>query len=297
VAALDLAAARTLEPHLDAAAILGQAGMAWEPGFAWGVFAAEARGSALAAVPAGGGAGWLLEGEKPWCSLAGQLDRALVTATVPGGRRAFAVDLRQPGVVPVPGTWLGHGLPRIPSGPVRFDAVAASPVGDTDWYLHREGFAWGGMAVAACWFGGAVGLFRTLHRAAMTRQPDQLALAWLGEADRLLAAGAALLHTAAGNVDAKARAVDAAVAGPTVPGWREAHRVRGNIAGICERMLAICGHALGPGPLAFDAGHAQRVADLELYIRQHHASRDDAALGGILLPPAGQDGQDGTGPW
>lgn len=40
VAAVDLAVARTVEPHLDAAAILDQAGMEF-PGGAWGVFAAE----------------------------------------------------------------------------------------------------------------------------------------------------------------------------------------------------------------------------------------------------------------
>ena len=39
------------------------------------------------------------------------------------------------------------------------------------------------------------------------------------------------------------------------------------------------GHALGPAPLAFDADHAARVADLEIYLRQHHAERDVAALG------------------
>ena len=39
------------------------------------------------------------------------------------------------------------------------------------------------------------------------------------------------------------------------------------------------GHALGPAPLAFDEEHARRVADLTLYIRQHHGDRDLAALG------------------
>ena len=46
------------------------------------------------------------------------------------------------------------------------------------------------------------------------------------------------------------------------------------------------GHALGPGPLAMDAEHAARVADLTLYVRQHHAERDLAALGRLVAPAA-----------
>jgi len=39
----------------------------------------------------------------------------------------------------------------------------------------------------------------------------------------------------------------------------------------------------GPGPLATDEDHARRVADLELYLRQWHAERDQAALGEDVL--------------
>ncbi|MGP5218068.1 acyl-CoA/acyl-ACP dehydrogenase [Arthrobacter rhombi] len=284
VAALDLTAARVLEPHLDAAAILEQAGIPWVPGVTWGVFAAEGQGMRLDASNMNDGS-WLLRGEKPWCSLAGRIDRALITANVPGGRRAFSVNLRQAGVAPFPTVWASHGLAKVPSGPLQIDAVEGVPVGTTDWYLDRDGFAWGGIAVAACWFGGAVGLFRTLHHAATQREPDQLALAWLGEADRLLASGAALLADTARRVD-------------TVGvGWREAHRVRGQIASACERMISICGQALGPGLLAFDSEHARRVADLSVYIRQHHAARDDATLGQLLLQDTGGEEPGETCPW
>jgi alkylation response protein AidB-like acyl-CoA dehydrogenase len=271
LAAVDLAAARTVEPHLDAAAILDQAGEAVPAGTVWGVFAAESATERLEATDDGGAQGWVLTGTKPWCSLSGELDAAVVTAHVPGGRCAFAVDLRQEGVRPAEAAWTSLGLPQLPSGPVEFRQAAARPVGGTDWYLTRPGFAWGGIGVAACWFGGAVGLFRTLEAAARRREPDQLALAWLGEADRLLATGAAVLESAARLVD-QDRA-----------GAAEAHRVRGHVAGLCARMIGICGQALGPAPLAFDQDHARRVADLTLYIRQHHAARDDAALGRLVL--------------
>ena len=39
---------------------------------------------------------------------------------------------------------------------------------------------------------------------------------------------------------------------------------------------------MGPAPLALDAIHTKRIADLQLYIRQHHAEKDDAALGSAL---------------
>lgn len=284
LASVDLAAARTVEPHLDAAAILAQAGIDWVPRTSWGVFAAEGSTKLVADAPDADTGEWLLDGEKPWCSLAGALDYAVVTAHVPGGRRAFAVDLRRSGVTAHSGAWASHGLARIPSESVGFENVPALPVGARDWYLDRPGFAVGGVGVAACWFGGAVGIFRTLFAAAQSRKPDQLALAWLGESDRLLASGAAMLHAAAVAAD------------QGTLGWRAAHRVRGQIAGICERISTLAGRALGPAPLGFDPSHARRVADLGIYIRQHHAARDDAALGQLLLQ-APESAEGGIGPW
>lgn len=284
LAAADLVAARTVEPHLDAAAILSQAGMAWEPGTTWGVFAAEGGPGLVASAPGDPSGPWMLDGQKPWCSLAGVLGRAVVTAHVPGGRRAFAVDLEHPGVTAQAGGWASHGLHRVPSEPVHFAHVPAYPVGATQWYLDRPGFAVGGVGVAACWFGGAAGIFRTLRAAARSREPDQLALAWLGETDRLLAAGAAMLKDAA-------RSADAGTLGAV-----GAQRVRGQVAGMCERIISVAGRALGPGPLCLEEDHARRVADLGIYIRQHHAARDDAQLGRLLLQePESSTG--GFGPW
>ena len=122
VTAVDVAAGRAIEPHLDASAILAQAaGQAalegWDcPDFdgvhfdgAWGVFAAEAAGLRLEAKPADGC--FLLQGSKPWCSLAAQLDHAVVTAHLDdGGRAAFAVDLHAHGVGFADPEWTSRGL-------------------------------------------------------------------------------------------------------------------------------------------------------------------------------------------
>ena len=56
-------------------------------------------------------------------------------------------------------------------------------------------------------------------------------------------------------------------------------RVRAVVEAAVESAVRRTGRALGPGPLARDADHAQRVADLEVYVRQSHAERDLATLG------------------
>jgi alkylation response protein AidB-like acyl-CoA dehydrogenase len=275
LAATDLTVARVVEPHLDALAILDQADHRSAPSGTWGVFAAEASGQALTAVQESGGT-WTLTGTKPWCSLAEHLDHAVVTAHVDGGRRAFAVDLRDDGVTPEPADgWVSRGLPLVTSCSVTFDAVGATPVGGTDWYLTRDGFAWGGIGVAACWYGGALGVARTVLAAARKRTPDQIGLMHLGRVDAALHETRTLLAHAADAVDSgRAAGQDGALL---------AARVRASAFRSAELVLDAAAHGLGPAPLAFDEEHAARAADLQLYLRQHHAERDDAALGRRVL--------------
>ncbi|WP_395638668.1 acyl-CoA dehydrogenase [Pseudolysinimonas sp.] len=268
VAATDLGAARVVEPHLDAVAILRQAGES-RPVGAWGVFAAEGGDAPLIATAEA--AGVTLTGTKPWCSLADRLDGALVTAASADGTRGlYAVSLRDPGVEVIPGAWHARGLSELPSGPVRFADVAATPVGEPGWYLTRPGFEWGGIGVAACWFGGAVGIARAVHAAARAR-PNPFLLMHLGAIDRGLADARRALAEAASLVDAR-RGGERILA----------KRVRATVAAVAEDVIARAGHALGPAPLALDAEHAKRVADLTLYIRQHHAERDLESLGSAL---------------
>ncbi|ARC58003.1 putative acyl-CoA dehydrogenase fadE25 [Frondihabitans sp. 762G35] len=271
--AADLSLARALEPHLDAVTILEQAGLAHPAGSTWGVFAAEGAGMRLTAAPDGDA--WLLDGVKPWCSLAGDVSHALVTAWVGDERRLFAVALRDPDVVVDPG-WTALGLTDVPSGPVSFAGVRALPVGEPGWYLRRPGFAWGGISVAACWFGGATGIGRTLLAAARARgAADPILRMHVGRVDARLHEARTVLVAAAADVDG-GRAVGAA-------GELLAARVRATVAGAAEEVLRSAAHALGPSPLVTDVAHAERVADLELYVRQHHAERDEAALGRAVL--------------
>jgi alkylation response protein AidB-like acyl-CoA dehydrogenase len=268
VAERNLTVARVLEAHSDALAILAESG-AEAPAGTWGVFAAEVPGQGLEAVGRGGQ--FVLTGTKPWCSLAGHLDSALVTARTDDDRQLFRVSLRHPSVHPEPpGRWIARGLRTVISVAVHFDSAPAEPVGAPGWYLTRPGFAWGGMGVAACWHGGARGLQATLRHASAGRVDDLSAL-HAGIVDAALHASQAVLNDAAAAVDG---GYAAGAAGETL-----ALRVRAVVADAAERTIRQVGHALGPAPLAFDEDHARRVADLELYVRQHHGERDLARLG------------------
>ena len=215
--ATDLTVARSVEPHLDAVAILDQAGdvdvaaLGVDGASTWGVFAAEGPGVRLEATydTTGDGRDWTLTGTKPWCSLAGLLTHALVTAwTGPESRRLFAVRLTVPEVTVTDQPWQARGLTAVTSVPVEMSAAPAVSVGDD------------------------------------------------GRADG--PAGAAL-----------------------------ALRVRQVVRRAAEEVLDRSQHALGPGPLVGEAEHAARVADLQLYLRQEHAERDQAALGRHLVEHPG----------
>lgn len=218
----------------------------------------------------------VLTGRKPWCSLAGRLDRALVTAWVDEEQRGlFAIDLHHPGVALVDEPWAARGLREVRSTGLDLSDVPARPVGRPGWYLTRPGFAWGGLGVAAVWLGGAMGLARRLREAADGREPDQIGLVLLGRVDAELQAAAAVLTEAA-------RAVDAGqVQGEHA--WARVVRTRGIVHDACETVLRAAAHGLGPGPLAGEEAHAARVADLQLYLRQHKAERDTAVVGRAVV--------------
>jgi hypothetical protein len=288
ISAADLTAGRVAEAHLDALAILAEAGLGLDdPMLAalgvsrsstWGVFAAEGPGVRVDAVQTLENGRWMLSGTKPWCSLAGSLSHALVTGHTADGRRLFAVDLRTPAVRSESSTWVARGLATVVSTPIVLDAAAAVPVGPDNWYLERPGFAWGGIGVAACWFGGLLGIARTMAAAARRREPDQIGLMHLGAVDLAVTRCRAALDLAAVEVDAGHAA---GLAGAVL-----ANRVRSIVAVAAEEVIGRAGHALGPQPLTQDEDHARRVADLTVYVRQHHAERDLAALGRAVLGEA-----------
>ncbi len=272
VAARDLPLVKLVEPHHDAVAILTELGDA-APGAdeIWGVWAAEPPFAALEA--AGRDDTWALNGTKAFCSGASIVTHALVTARTDRGSRLFAIDLAEDSIGPAGDgpTWSGPGMSRADTTSLTFDDVPARPVGSAGAYVDRAGFWLGGIGIAACWIGGARGVAATLEDSA--HQLDAHGLAHLGAIRSALVTSALALDAAADLADRDPLPVDQAE--------RLAQSLRAHAAGVVESVVSHVGRASGPGPLAFDAAHAEHVHDLQVFVRQHHAERDLERLGAL----------------
>ncbi len=286
----DVALGRMLEAHTDALAIIAELGGLSaapqpEPGQTWGVWAADPPSARPRATPAAD-VGWRLTGPKAWCSGAGILSHALVTAHAADGYRLLAVDLaagRRAGTVrTVPGSWASPALTGADTLAVHFQDAAAVAVGGPGDYLDRPGFWQGSVGVAACWFGGALGVADALAEADRRRPLDAHALAHVGAVHADLTACAATLRRCAEEVDADPSDRQG-------QGLARALVARSVVEAAATRTLERVGRALGPGPLAQDRRHARRVGDLTVYLRQSHAERDLATLGRAALDRAALD--------
>jgi alkylation response protein AidB-like acyl-CoA dehydrogenase len=268
----DLNVARLAEAHADGLAILAELQAA--PASAdsrWGVWAAEIPGTPLMATTRGAGDQWQVKGVKEWCSGATLLTHALVTARRDDDHLLLAVDLDQDGVTIGPDTWAAAGMHGADTRTVTFSAVHATLIGPVDAYLNRPGFWIGAIGVAACWYGGSAGLAEPLRQRVATGPGNAHTSAHLGSVDAHLAGAREILRAAAGHVDAH----------PTGDYQRLALQVRAVVVTTAVTVADHVRRALGPAPMATDRAHAQRVTDLDVYIRQDHAERDLAVLGNV----------------
>lgn len=266
VGALDLSLAKLYEGHTDALAILAELDGKKLEGV-WAVWAAEPP-SARVTYRDG-----TLSGRKQWCSGATVIDHAVLSAWTETGKPMLAqISLPQPSVTMETEGWQAIGMSASASVSVVFDRASAQAVGDPGDYVARPGFWQGGAGIAAVWYGGAVAVARMLSTAQRLRD-DPHATAHLGAMDTALRAAKALLTETAAWIDANPRA-DAAAA---------ALRVRAFVEAAAHEVLLRSGRALGPSPLCGDAVHAQRCADLPVFLRQSHAEHDLSALGRAVL--------------
>lgn len=275
VARHDLSLLKLYEGHTDALAILTELGCAalHVPRSAWAVWCAEPPGPGLA-LRRSASDGFVLSGRKHWCSGAASVSHGLVSCRdEDGGRRLAAVVMRQPGVTVTSEGWKAVGMAACDSVDVDFDDAQAAPVGDVDAYLNRPGFWHGGAGIAACWYGAAQNLADYLHAAVRGQAAaDPFRLAHLGEVDIAMEGAAALLRETAAAIDAD----------PYADASTPALRVRLAVEAAASTVLRHVTRALGAGPLCRDAAFARMTADLPVFLRQSHAERDLAALGGML---------------
>jgi len=268
----DLSLARLGEGHADAIAILAELrGPRPRPGSRWGVWAANPPGPNVTASRQGGM--WILDGTKQYCSGARVCTNALVTASAEDGARLFAVAAAD--LEPLEGSWPATGMAGSDTLNVGFATVPAVPVGPPGGYVNRPGFSHGGAGVAACWYGGARAVGRTLLCAAAKRDIGPHALAHLGAVDLALRAARFALTRAAQEIDADPSDLNG-------EGTLRALRARALTEAVAADVLARTGRALGAGPLSHDEAHSRAVADLTIYLRQHHAERDLARLGELV---------------
>ena len=92
----------------------------------------------------------------------------------------------------------------------------------------------------------------------------------------------AVLDAATAQLHATARKIDHDPSDETSHARRDAESLRATVVSAAGDGCYPYGARLRPAPLAFDAQHAQRVADLEVFIRQHHSERDLAELGRLV---------------
>ncbi len=277
VSSTDLSVGRLAEGHVDAIAILEEAGQKYLPGNTYGVWAARSATDDVTATRRG--SSWVLSGQKPFCSGAGIVSRALVVAGTPEGSRLFDVDLRHDGIQIVPHSWPAVGMAGSNSVTVTFDHVEvpeASVVGGVDFYTSRIGFWWGAVGVAACWWGGARGLVTTVgDHLAGTDIGDHEAAAY-GRAVARCNAMSQTLAWAGRRIDAPQGDIPAAA---VAEARRTALITRETVHSGAMEILSLVAAAGGARPICLDAGQSQRSADLYAYLAQHHPGRDAAALG------------------
>ncbi|MDN4059717.1 acyl-CoA dehydrogenase [Massilia sp. YIM B02769] len=272
VGAHDLSLAKLFEGHTDALAILHEAGAEAAAGTIWGTWCAEPPNARLRLDPARDG-GFVLNGDKAWCSGARTVSHAVVSCWSREGEAMLAaVDLRQAGVSMADDHWQAVGMRDSASIDVYFDGVAAQALGGPGFYVQRAGFWHGGAGVAACWFGAAGALAEALSQSLQVRPSDPHRLAQLGEAAVALQGSAALMRETAAAID---RA-------PSTDAMRAALSVRLSVEAAANVTLAAVGRALGPGPMCKDAAMARRFADLPVFMRQSHAERDLEAVGKLV---------------
>ncbi|TDQ00737.1 acyl-CoA dehydrogenase family protein [Labedaea rhizosphaerae] len=267
----DLTVARLAEGHVDAVSILHEAGLTARPGRLYGVWAARSGGTG--AVIRDGA----LSGTVRFCSGTGSLDRALVAALADDDKSLLVdVDLTDERISRDADAWQAIGMDASDSGDVTFHDLpvgADAVVGPPGFYLERPGFWWGGGGVAAVWWGGCAGVLDRLRAQLAEREPDEHQLAHLGALHTGLIATRALLADTAAAIDAE----------PSAEHRDLVMVCRGAVEVLARDVLDRVPRITGPTALSRDRGFAQALADLQVYVRQHHGERDFAALGRLVL--------------
>lgn len=263
---VDLCLARLVEGHADALRILEQADGAPRPGV-YGVWASRSAGTGVRAEPSE--PGWRLDGELRFASGIDLVDRALLPGWVdPDTHLLF--DIVATGVEADRTTWRTAAMDASRSFTVEVHqhCETTDVVGPENFYLHRPGFLVGGLGVAAVWVGGAQSLLDQVSAGLRRFAPSAHQLRRLGLVEQAVWVARTAVEVTADRLpelDADGVA-------------RETTLARTAVVTACEQAGNEVERIVGPGGLSGDARLARTLADLAIFVRQHHV---DGALEGL----------------
>jgi len=255
---------------------LAEAGKRPVRGALYGVWAARSKSAATSAERVDGG--WRLSGTKEFCSGTGIIDRALVTAATSEGQRLFDISVAEQVVAIASHSWPSIGMAGSMSETLEFGGPVISDefiVGSHEFYLDRAGFWFGAVGVAACWYGGSVGLVNQLVEW-LDPEPHDLVMRDLGIAISSLEAMRHALKAAADDIDDDPRDEHLRARLSALVTRRVVHDAA---VTVLEKVAS----AGGARPLCHDESQSRRAADLYTYLSQHHGNSDAVAIGHTFL--------------
>jgi alkylation response protein AidB-like acyl-CoA dehydrogenase len=204
---------------------------------------------------------WRLTGESRFSSGIDIIDRALVPGWL-DDEKHLLFDIDAALFDPDRSSWHTAAMDASRSFTVRVDVRADGEdvVGPPCFYLDRRGFAIGGLEVAAVWAGGARSVLELVAQGLRQFRPTSHQTRRVGvmeqavwQADLVVAATAARLPELDG---------DDLV--------RETAAARTAVVIACEQVLDEAIRVVGPAGLSGNGRLARTVADLTIYVRQHH---------------------------
>jgi alkylation response protein AidB-like acyl-CoA dehydrogenase len=227
-----------------------------------GVWGADpAPGEGAPARLSAGRAGPVIVGVKVFCSGAGGLDRALVTAVDGEGARRLAYVALDRGVDVDRGWFRGAGLRASESHLVRFRGAAVlGVIGGPDELLREPEFGRDAIRTAACWAG--------IADAAAAAALD--AMSARGAEDELTALAAGRIVGARETMDRwLGEAAARADADPGASLYGLSVHLRAAVAAAARQVLDEAARALGSRPFAQGGTLDRARRDLDLFLLQH----------------------------
>lgn len=265
VSGIDLTIAKWFESHLDALSILNEVSFGNEKAASglWAVWAAEGSFDPICYRQGN------ISGTKAWCSGANFVDFALMTYRDDNGdAQLISVDMSQSGIEIDNQAWQAVGMQATDTATVRFQEVAAKPIGAANSYLDRAGFWHGAAGVAACWYGAATALASYLARS-YEQKPHDFKAMYLGQISTALAVTQQYFYHTAELMDTQ----------PKLSHELAIRQLRANTEQTSRQVVDLVGQALGAAPFCINAHFARLSADLLVFIRQSHGAFDLQKIG------------------